>query len=277
MTKSDPESRSPVRPLADVSPSSDKVPPASEPPPEAASSSSMLSLIERMAENPAIDVDRLERMLAFQKDLMAKQAEIDFLEAKARIKKKLALIKIVKNKAVLYDIVKNEPGRGQAEAFRYAALEEIDKHLAPLLAEEDMDLSYTTRPRSGDGGGAMIVGKLRHVKGHWEESEMPLPLDTTGGKSNIQAMGSTNSYGRRYMACNLFNIVVVGDDDDGTGGPIDEAQAKTIKELIKKTKSDEKAFLRYIKAGSVETIPYRSYPKAMSALEEKLVKMKSDA
>jgi len=44
---------------------------------------------------------------------------------------------------------------------------------------------------------------------------MPAPLDTTGGKSNVQAVGSTNSFLRRYVACNIFNIVVVGDDDDG--------------------------------------------------------------
>jgi hypothetical protein len=220
-------------------------------------------------------------MLAFEKDLMAKQAEIEFLAAKSRIKKKLAHIRIVKNKAVLYDLVKNHPEQGQAEAFKFAPLEEIDKHLAPLLAEEDMDLSYTTRPRAGDGGGAVIVGKLRHVKGHWEESEIPLPLDTSGGKNNLQAMGSTNSYGRRYVACNLFNVVVVGDDDDGTGGSIDEAQAKAIKDLLRETKSDLAGFLKYINPksppNSVEEIPYRSYPKAMGALEEKLQKAKANA
>jgi len=46
---------------------------------------------------------------------------------------------------------------------------------------------------------------------------MPAPPDSTGGKSNVQAVGSTNSFLRRYIVCNIFNIVVVGDDDDGTG------------------------------------------------------------
>jgi hypothetical protein len=40
------------------------------------------------------------------------------------------------------------------------------------------------------------------------------PRRTQGGKSNVQAVGSTNSYLRRYFACNIFNIVIVGDDDD---------------------------------------------------------------
>jgi len=127
--------------------------------------------------------------------------------------------------------------------------------------------------------------RLQHLQhlpgGHYEDSFMPAPLDTTGGKSNVQAVGSTNSFLRRYVACNIFNIVVVGDDDDGNGGAIDEAQTKTILELIKKAKVGPK-FLKYMRAQSVEeagsleaavaTIAVRDYRKAVSTLEEQIAK-----
>ena len=110
---------------------------------------------------------------------------------------------------------------------------------------------------------------------------MPAPPDTTGGKSNVQAVGSTNSFLRRYIACNIFNIVVVGDDDDGTGGTIDEAQTKTILNLMKKAKVGPK-FLKYMKAqsaeetgsleGAVATIAAGDYRKAISTLEEQIAK-----
>jgi hypothetical protein len=110
---------------------------------------------------------------------------------------------------------------------------------------------------------------------------MPAPLDTTGGKSNVQSVGSTNSFLRRYVACNIFNIVVVGDDDDGAGGTIDEAQTKRILNLHKKAKVGPK-FLKYMKAQSVEeagsleaavaTIAARDYRKAISTLEEHIAK-----
>src|SRR6516162_1474046 len=113
---------------------------------------------------------------------------------------------------------------------------------------------------------------------------MPAPPDTTGGKSNVQAVGSTNSFLRRYVACNIFNIVVVGDDDDGTGGTIDSAQTKIILELIKKAKVGPK-FLKYMKAQSVEeagsleaavaTIAARDYRKAITTLEEQIGKAKA--
>ena len=83
-----------------------------------------------------------------------------------------------------------------------------------------MDLSYSDEP--GEHGWILIRGRLKHLpRGHFEDLFMPAPLDTSGGKSSVQGVGSTNSYLRRYIACNIFNIVVVGDDDDGNGGTIE--------------------------------------------------------
>ena len=178
---------------------------------------------------------------------------------------------------------KGTPQKGSYEAFKYAPLEEIDKHLRPLLAEEDMDLSYSAEPQ--ESGDILIRGRLKHLPGgHYEDSFMPAPPDTTGGKSIVQAVGSTNSFLRRYIACNIFNIVVVGDDDDGIGGTIDEAQTKAILDLVKKAKVGPK-FLKYMKAQSAEeagsleaaiaTIAARDYPKAISTLEEQIGKAKA--
>jgi len=241
--------------------------------------STVLALIERVALDPHADVEKLDRVMAMHERLKAKEAELAFNGAKGRILKKLAGIKIVKNRPVLSDI-DNGKQRGIVEAFRYAPLEEIDKHLRPLLAEEEMDLSYSDEPC--DGGGILVRGRLKHLpSGHYEDSFMPAPPDTSGGKSHVQAVGSTNSFLRRYVACNIFNIVVVGDDDDGTGGTVDEAQAKTIVELIKKAKVGPK-FLKYMRAQSVEeagsleaavaTIAARDYRKAVSTLEEQIAK-----
>ena len=251
--------------------------------PPSDSASAILALIEQIALNPDADVEKLERMMAMYEHLKTKEAELAYNAAKGRILKKLASIKIVKSRSVLNEIEQGKPQKGAYEAFKYAPLEEIDKHLRPLLAQEDMDLSYSDEPR--EDGGIVIRGRLKHLpSGHYEDSFMPAPLDTTGGKSDVQAVGSTNSYLRRYVACNIFNIVVVGDDDDGTGGTIDEAQAKTILGLIKKAKVGPR-FLKYMKApsiaeaGSLEaavaTISYRDYRKAITTLEEQIVKVEA--
>jgi ERF superfamily len=250
------------------------------PAPPSDTPSAVLALIERVALDPRADVEKLERLMALYERLKEKEAELAYNSAKGRVLKKLAGIKIVKNRSVLHEIEKGRPQKVTYEAFKYAPLEEIDKHLRPLLVEEDMDLSFSDEPR--EGGDILIRGRLKHLPGgHYEDSFMPAPPDTTGGKSNVQAVGSTNSFLRRYVACNIFNIVVAEDDDAATGGTIDEAQTKTILDLIKKANVGLK-FLKYMKAQSVEeagsleaavaTIAARDYRKAISTLEEQISK-----
>jgi len=51
-----------------------------------------------------------------------------------------------------------------------------------------MDLSYSDEPCEG---GILIRGRLKHLSGgHYEDSFMPAPLDATGGKSIVQAVGA---------------------------------------------------------------------------------------
>jgi hypothetical protein len=240
----------------------------------------VLTLIERVALDPRADAAKLDRIVAMYERVRAKEAELGFNAAKGRILKRLAGIKLVKNRPALYEIDKGRPQKGTYEAFKYAPLEEIDKHLRPLLLEEDMDLSYSDEPR--EHGWILIRGRLKHLPGgYFEDSFMPAPPDTSGGKSNVQGVGSTNSYLRRYIVCNIFNIVVVGDDDDGNGGSIDEVQTTTLLDLIKKAKVGPK-FLKYMRAQSIEetgsleaavaTIASRDYRKAVTTLEEQIAK-----
>ena len=117
--------------------------------PPADSASTVLALIERVALEPGADAEKLGRMTAMYEALKAKEAELAYNAAKGRILKKLLGIKIVKNRSVLNEVDNAKPQRGIGEAFKYAPLEEIDKHLRPLLAEEEMDLSYSDEPAAG--------------------------------------------------------------------------------------------------------------------------------
>src|SRR5262245_45214139 len=141
------------------------------PAPPSDSLSTVLALIERVALDPGADVKKLERMISMYEGLKVKEAELAYNAAKGRILKKLAGIKIVKNRSVLNEIEQGKPPKASHEAFKYAPLEEIDKHLRSLLAEEDMDLSYSAEPREGDG--ILIRGRLKHLPGgHYEDSFM---------------------------------------------------------------------------------------------------------
>src|SRR6201984_1577122 len=76
------------------------------PAPPSDNPSTVLALIERVALDPRADVEKLERMMAMYERLRAKEAELAFNAAKGRILKKLAGIKLVKNRPALYEIDK---------------------------------------------------------------------------------------------------------------------------------------------------------------------------
>jgi hypothetical protein len=242
----------------------------------AAPPQNMLALIGVQPKDlPSIDVDKLERLMAFQERMMARQAEIDFNEAKARVKAALVDLRITRSKSVRYDINKSRPALGKEEAFKYAPLEAIGEILAPLEAAEDLECSYTTSPRQGEGGGLVITQKLKHKGGHFELCEIPLPLDTSGGKSNIQGYGSTISFARRYLKCMGYDLVIVGEDDDGSGGFIAGDQVENLRRLVglvhaKNNRFTEETFCRYLKVASLtlEELPQFKLRQAVSVLEE---------
>jgi hypothetical protein len=136
---------------------------------------------------------------------------------------------------------------------------------------EGLSLSFTAPPRQADGGGAAMVGRLSHVQGAFREAEISLPLDSGPGRNNLQAMGSTISYGKKYLAFMLLNIVTEGEDDDGRGANevIENARAVEIDLLITEVKADKAKFLKFMKASSVPEILAKDYDKAITMLNAK--------
>ncbi len=225
-----------------------------------------LAIIEKASQLDNVDVDKLAKMMEMQLQWEANQAKKSFDAAMTRISAKLATIRIVKTKTVAYDINKNDKAAGQKEAFRYASIEDIDKIVRPILNEENMAVSYDTAPAANSWH--EIIVKLSHA-GHTETSRIPLPLDTSGGKGNTQAMGSTYSYGKRYALCGALNIITVGEDDDGMGGAITAEQALEIKNGLKETGLDVIKFCQALKTPNIDEIRQKDLARARTALDAK--------
>lgn len=193
-----------------------------------------------------------------------RQEERDFNNAIERIVGKLAHIRIVKSKSVGYDIDKNDKSKGQKEAFRYTPIEEIEKIVRPLLAEENIRPAYTCKP-SGMQGMYEVTCTLKRGR-QSTESCIPLPMDTSGGKNNAQGMGSTFSYGKRYALCAALFITTVGEDNDAAGAPITEEQSIEIKQGLMDTGLDTKKFLKTLKIESVDEMATKDYRRAMNLI-----------
>lgn len=240
-------------------------------PPAIVGPSDVLSALMGMARDPSIDPERIKAFVMLHRELEADQAKRAFNEAFATLS--AALPRITKKGEVKYPENKANPTGPQIKAFNYAKWEDIDAVVRPLLIANDFSLSFNTTPQPD--GRIVVHGRLSHLAGHHREVQIgPLPLDTSGGKNNIQALGSTTSYGKRYCGTMLLNLIFEGEDDDGVKGGtilIDAASVKQLSDLIRVTSSNLDIFLnRFMKVETLADIQLLDFPRAINALMSKM-------
>ncbi len=176
--------------------------PVSEPPAKM-EQSGIVQMFERLASNPEVDVAKLEKLIEMQERILRYNAKAEFWQAFAQMQGELPTI------TEKGEILVN----GQIRS-RYAKNEDIQEVVRPILQRHGFALSF--RHEFTDGH-VKIIGVLAHRSGHSEQDEFVAKADTSGSKNDIQALGSTRSYGQRYTTIALLNIVSRGEDDDGAG------------------------------------------------------------
>jgi len=180
-------------------------------------SDNIVRMIEQVAMNPDVPVDKMERIMAMQERILDRQAQQDFTAAMVRVQKSIPAI--VKHR-------KNEQTNSA-----YADLDDINRVIKPIYSAEGFSLSFGT-----DGehlpGTVRIVCEVSHIGGYSKTFTYDAPIDDKGIKGTVNktathARGSANTYGQRYLVKMIFNLTLAGEDDDGNaaGGIIEGAIA----------------------------------------------------
>lgn len=205
---------------------------------------SIMAVISRAASDPTCDIDKLERLMAMHERMQARDAEAEFNAAMAAMQSDIPSI------AERGAIVVNGQKRSD-----YATFEDINDVIKPIMQAHGFAITFKVEHSSG---GLSVTGILMHRAGHRESTTMLLPLDTSGSKNAVQAVGSSTSYGKRYVMSALLNLTTRGEDDDGHAAVptanITAAQASGIKSLLDRcTEKTRDWFVG--EYGSVECIP----------------------
>lgn len=168
--------------------------------------------------------------------------------------------------------------RTKGHTNKYAALENIQEIIDPILEAEGFTLTYSSGP-SNEKGLIPTYGLLSHVGGHSRPGEIWLPPDGVATRSGgvnmnaLQAVGSSTSYGQRYVAKMMLNLRFIGDDDDGQAvSQISKQQVDNIKSLIDEaglTPQEEAAFLTFVGYKSIGDIQKAAYTSAVNFLNAK--------
>lgn len=228
---------------------------------------SVYEIFAHMARDPTIEPSRIAQLMELQERAEKREAEKAFIAAMTRLQPRLPRI----TKQGKIDLGKGKP-------LSFAKYEDVDKVIRPLLTQEGFSVGFGTAPHEK---GITITCTLSHAAGHSRMESMPLPFDTGPGRNTLQAVGSTLSYGKRYLLCAMLNLVTVNEDDDGNGLDfLDEQQTNNIIDMFAACEMDatsQSKFLEFMNSEIVSEIHKRDYAKAMSALNAKLRKIREES
>lgn len=167
-------------------------------------STAVLSMIERVALNSDIPIEKLEKMLDMQERVLDRNAKQQFTAD-------LAAMQVSLPRVAHHGRLEIKKDGRTVQTSSFAKLEDINDAIRPVLQE--FGFAVTFRVQHSDGF-VWVKTVLSHRGGHSEETSLPVPLDTSGSKNNAQAVGSSISYGKRYGICAMLNIST-GDDING--------------------------------------------------------------
>jgi len=221
----------------------------------AGESATILQVIQRAAADPQCDIEKMERLMAMHERMQARNAEADFNADMASMQSEMPSIAERGEIKV----------QGQVRS-NYATFEDINDIVKPIMQRFGFAVSFRVETTQG---GMSVTGILMHRAGHREQTTMLLPLDTSGSKNAVQAVGSSVSYGKRYVMSALLNLTTRGEDDDGHAAvptaTITESQAQSMRALLAKCKQETADGFAKI-YGEPEFVAKADYDKAMAQL-----------
>lgn len=222
-----------------------------------------LAVISKAALDPNVDVQKMHGLLDVQERMMNKQAEIDFNADFARLQE--GLPRITKDAKIIHS--------GKTIST-YATFEHIDETIRPLLIKHGFGLRFNSETIDKS---IIITCIMSHKAGHSIVGKTPpLTIDSSGAKNNVQGVGSTIAYGKRYLVGMMLNLVFEGEDDDGVAAghtPVTDEQAAEIKDLIRETGTDTVKFLNTMTGTkTVDDIALKDFDRVVNALKAKRAK-----
>jgi hypothetical protein len=240
------------------------------PPAPATQADQMLAIVERMASDPTIDLERVKTIMGLRKSMKDEAAREAFNAAMAACK------------AELPQVVKNAENTDNKS--RYATLDKIGEAVDYIIAKHGFSTSFNPAPCDKPNH-LKVECLVAHSAGHERRYEAELPVDAAGiagrvNKTAIHAWKSTMTYARRTLTEMIFDVKskVLSPDDDGRAagkhsdaeeGGLDQAEIEYIETLLKETGSDRKAFLEVYKVSDVSELVALQYKEAVSLLNQK--------
>lgn len=238
--------------------------------PAQSEASAVLHMIERVARDPSVDMDKMMQLMSWRKEIIADQRRAEFDEAMASAKAEIPII--IKNREVDFT---SQKGRTH---YKYEDLAEVARVVSPILAK--FGLSYRYRVTSNVNEPVTVTCVVSHRAGHFEEVTLVGGRDESGNKNGIQAVASTLTYLQRMTLKAALGLAAAADDDGRTAvgeATITQDQVGDLTALIQDVGGErheelKAGLLKYLGFESLANIPGKDFQRAVAAINKKRAK-----
>jgi hypothetical protein len=238
----------------------------------ASDSASLLQIISRAASDPAVDIDKMERLLQMHERLVARDAEQEFNLAMTQAQREMRPV--------------SADATNPQTHSKYATYAKLDAALRPIYTECGFSLSFDEGESPKDEL-IRVLCYVSHTGGFTRTYHKDMPADGKGAKGNdvmtkTHASGAAMSYGMRYLLKGIFNVAVGEDDRDGNAPPrpaalITVQQADEIRDLIRQAKSTPEKFCEVGKIEAIEDVRAADFASAKAMLLGRIKKIEAAA
>lgn len=207
---------------------------------------SMMAMMRELALDQRVDAGKLETIMRVANQQQDREREIQFYQDKNRAVRQMPHIR-KDGRIVILDKHNPEDMNKARVQGHFEKWSDVQAAITPVLDANNLTLTHKIDHADGQ---TIVIAVLTHDNGYREESgPMRLPLDTSGGKNNVQGAGSSQTYGMRYTARAICGLKLVGGqgEDDGNlialaDEPLNDQQARRVKEAEAVWAQSEEAF-----------------------------------
>lgn len=164
----------------------------------------VMEILSTAVLNGNVAVDVIERLTKLQREQVEYQAMVEFNESMHRCQEKM--------KRISADMVNPQTHS------RYASYAQVDRAIRPIYTAEGISLSFS----EGEPPASEMIRVICYVSrgGYTRLYQKDMPIVTVGPQGKavmtaIHAHGSADSYAKRYLVKDIFNLAIGDDDNDG--------------------------------------------------------------
>lgn len=233
---------------------------------------SMFQVIGRAAIDERVNPEKMKMLLDIQERIEDRANKAEFERDFVKMQMDLPTIK----KGGVIEIREKDRTTGERtgkviQATKFVKWTDLQKVIKPILHEHNF--GYRTRTETAPDGKLRVYAILIHANGHREETYLDLMHDTGGSKNPVQAVGSSNSYGKRYGARNLLNIIDEDEvDDDGAKGggtgTVDDVQQAELRRLMEEAGLSLPKFCQGLNIEGLALLPDKRYGEAKDRIAQ---------